>query len=102
MKTAFAAIAAVFLLLGPAAAKSVTISLDGHCDVDTIKITQTSVVVNEPTNGSCETGFGQGFKVKKSGATVLVAGMLIASEPSTQFTFVFDYPLVTGGHWYIY
>lgn len=102
MKTSWA-LAALLLLgaAGEAGAKTQVISLDGHCDVLTLRISKSAVAGTDDPN--CSTGFGGGFigKVKGFGNAV-VAGVQYTSQPGKQFVIRVAYPLVTGGAWDMY
>lgn len=94
------AMAVAAALGGAADAKTKTqvISLDGHCDVLTLKIDKTDVVgIDDP---GCETGIGVGYvgKVKRFG-NAIVAGAQFGSAPGAQFVIRIAYPLVTGSGW---
>jgi hypothetical protein len=94
------AAAAVFAFAGQALAKSktATISLNGHCDVLTLKIDKGAVAGTD--DPKCAQGFGAGFigNVKGFG-NAIVAGVQFASQPGVQLVFRVQYPLVTGGSW---
>ncbi|HTU00087.1 MAG TPA: hypothetical protein VMF58_18700 [Rhizomicrobium sp.] len=94
---------AVLALSGAADAKPKTqiVSLNGHCDVLTLKINKTNVVgIDDP---SCETGIGVGYVGKVKGfGTGIIAGAQFGTAPGTQFVIRLSYPLVTGGNWDIY
>ncbi len=101
MRSSLALAAAVLVALsGAASAKSKTqiVSLDGHCDVLTLKIDKTSVAGTDDPD--CAEGFGAGFigKVKGFG-NAIVAGVQFAEEPGVQLVLRVQYPLVTGGSW---
>jgi hypothetical protein len=93
-------LAAVVALAGAADAKAKTqiISLNGYCDVLTLKITKTDVVgADDP---GCETGLGVGYVGKVKGfGNGIVAGAQFSSAPGAQFIIRIAYPLVTGGSW---
>jgi hypothetical protein len=99
MKLAWA-LAAVVALGGAADAKTKTqiVSLNGHCDVLTLKITKTQVTgADDP---DCATGFGVGYVSKVRGfGNAIVAGAQFSQAPSAQFVMRFSYPLITGGSW---
>ncbi|HWA90467.1 MAG TPA: hypothetical protein VG889_10555 [Rhizomicrobium sp.] len=99
MRTSWA-LAALLALSGAAEAgtKTEIISLDGRCDVLTLKIGKAAVTgFDDP---GCEAGFGAGYigKVKGFGNAV-VAGVQFAAQPGKQFVLRIAYPLVTGGAW---
>jgi hypothetical protein len=99
MKTLWAL--AALLALGNAAhagTKTQVISLDGHCDVLTLKINKTEVVGADTP--SCATGIGIGYigKVKGFGNGI-IAGAQFSTAPGAQFVIRIAYPLVTGGSW---
>jgi hypothetical protein len=89
----------VLLALGGAAdAKTQVVSLDGHCDVLTLKINKTNVVGADDPN--CATGMGIGYVGKVKGfGTAVVAGVQFSAVPGAQFVMRLSYPLVTGGSW---
>ena len=97
------ALAAFVALSGAAEAKTKTevVSLDGHCDVLTLRINKSVVAGTDDPN--CATGFGGGFigKVKGFGNAV-VAGVQFSGEPGAQVVIRVAYPLVTGGNWNLY
>jgi hypothetical protein len=99
MKTLWV-LAAVLALSGAAEAKDKTqiISLDGHCDVITLKISKTGVVgADKP---SCATGAGVGYVGKVKGfGTGIIAGAQFSTAPGALFVIRIAYPLVTGGSW---
>jgi hypothetical protein len=102
MKTLW--VLAAFLALSSAAeakTKTQIVSLNGHCDVLTLKINKSNVVgMDDP---GCETGLGIGFIGKVNGfGTGIVAGARFGSAPDAQFVIRLSYPLVTGGNWDIY
>ena len=99
MKSSLALAAAMLVALGGAASaksKTETISLDGHCDVLTLRIDKAAVAGTD----ACAQGFGAGFigKVKGFG-NAIVAGVQFPGEPGTQLVMRIQYPLVTGGAW---
>jgi hypothetical protein len=99
MKTLWV-LAAILALGGAADAKPKTriISLDGHCDVLTLKISKTEVVGADDPN--CATGFGIGYVGKVKGfGNGIVAGVQFDAVPGAQFVIRISYPLVTGGNW---
>jgi hypothetical protein len=102
MKTYLAlAAAALVATAGAASAKTTVISLDGHCDVITIRVNKSLVTgVDDP---SCVTEYGGGAvgKVKGFGDTI-VAGVITPNAPGEQFVFQVSYPLITGGTWSLY
>jgi hypothetical protein len=93
-------LAALVALGGTAEARTKTevVSLDGHCDVITLKIDKTAVAgADDP---GCEAGFGAGYVGKVKGfGNAIVAGVQYGQFAGEQFVIRFDYPLVTGGHW---
>lgn len=89
------------LVLGSVAdvgAKTQVISLDGFCDVLTLKISKINVVGTDTP--VCTTGTGIGYigKVKGFGKAI-VAGAQFSAAPGAQFVMRISYPLVTGGNW---
>ena len=102
MKASLALVALV-ALSGAAQAKTKTemVSLDGHCDVLTLRIDKGVVAGTDDPN--CATGFGGGFigKVKGFG-NAIVAGVQFSQQPGAQVVLRLAYPLVTGGNWDLY
>jgi len=97
------ALAALVALSGAAEAKTktATVSLDGHCDVLTLRIDK-SVVAGTDDPG-CATGFGGGFIGKAKGfGNAIVAGVQFSGQPGAQVVIRLAYPLVTGGNWDLY
>jgi len=97
MKTLWV-LAALVALGGAAEAKTQVVSLNGHCDVLTLKISKTNIVgADDP---SCATGMGIGYVSKVKGfGTAIVAGVQFSAVPGAQFVMRLSYPLVTGGSW---
>src|SRR5665213_3088667 len=93
-------LAAVVALSGAADAKTKTqvISLDGRCDVLTLKIDKTEVVGVDDPSGATGIGVGYVGKVKDFGNGI-VAGVHFVAAPGAQFVIRIAYPLVTGGSW---
>ena len=93
-------LAALLALSGAAQAgtKTEIVSLDGHCDVLTLKIAKG--VVAGTDDPACAAGFGGGYagKVKGFGGAI-VAGVQFALAPGKQYVLRLAYPLVTGGAW---
>lgn len=83
--------------------KATTISLNGYCDVLTIKsnkaLKPALTAIDDP---NCEALFGAGFagKIKKVGNSAIL-GMHV-SGTAEEFVFRIDYPFVTGGSWVLY
>lgn len=77
--------------------KTVTISLDGSCDVFTITADGPNVGLSS-TNANCDPGFGSGYigKVKKHG-NFADLGVIFYGDPSSHWVVGLQYPLVTGG-----
>jgi hypothetical protein len=99
MKTLLALAALLALGSGvPAEAKTQVISLNGHCDVLTLKIVKTQVAGADDPN--CDTGIGVGYVGKVKGfGNGIIAGAQFSAAPGAQFVIRIAYPLVTGGTW---
>jgi hypothetical protein len=96
-----AAAAIIVVAAGPAAAKSetVTISIDGFCNVETIEILpglRGNTIVE--TGDSCDENFGVGVyaKIPRVG-TMANFGWTSANSPGTVFDMVFTKPFATDG-----
>ena len=92
---------AAFLVLGSTAdvsAKTQVISLDGYCDVLTLKISKINVVGADTP--ACTTGMGVGYVSNVKGfGKAIVAGAQFSAAPGAQFVIRIAYPLITGGNW---
>lgn len=106
-KTALLVASALLLFLGQADAgtKTVTISLDGLCDLITVSVQNKDLAaaLETDSDGRCETFIGEGriAKTKNPDRVADISGNF-NSNPSEVFTLDIQYPFVTGGTWQMY
>jgi hypothetical protein len=100
MKAAIALIAGLALSSSAqAGTKTVSIGLDGFCDVLVMKITGYSVFGTD----ACESGVGVGFLGGAKGFGPALLGSLVFTKAAGSPFFIrISRPLVTGGKWDMY
>ncbi len=104
MKTYLALTAAALVAMGGTASaktQKTVITLDGYCDVITLRIDNALVAAADAPKCTTEYGAGMIETVKGFGNSI-VAGLQTPNSPGHQYVVQISYPLVSGGAWTAY